>query len=324
MAHLAKTKLSIDLYKKLYLIRSAERLIRLHYKEDEMKTPMHMSAGGEQISVGVCAALAGRVQVFSSYRSHAVYLTLANETDQFFAELYGKATGMAKGKGGSMHLSAPEKGYYGAFAIVPGHIPLAVGAAFANVYQKNKKIAVAFFGDGAVDEGVFWESLNLACSKKLPVIFVCEDNGLAVHIPKHQRHGYKSITDVVAQFDCNVVTEESTDVEKIYQATLKAEQLIRKNGRPVFMHIPYYRYLQHVGVNEDFEAGYRSKNEMTKWLKVDTLDLQRVKLLRAKVSEKELATLEKKIDAQVLASKEKAQKAPFPETAELYRDVFAN
>jgi len=319
----SKTKLNLDLYKKLYLVRSAENLIREHYKEDEMKTPMHMSTGGEAISVGVCEAVQGKSQVFTSYRSHAVYLALTENTDKFFAELYGKRTGTAKGKAGSMHLSDHGSGYMGAFAIVSGHIPLAVGSAFANVRLKNNKVSVAFFGDGAIDEGVFWESLNIACLKKLPVIFVCEDNGLAVHIPVRERHGYKSITEIVSAFDCHVISENTTDVEKIYHATARAVKLIQETHKPVFMYIPYHRYLQHVGVSEDYDAGYRSRKELEKWLKRDPLDVQRRKLVRQGIPEQELKTMEKKIDAQVVLSKEKAQKAPFPGPKELYKDVYA-
>ena len=187
-------KLLQNLYKKAYLVRSAEILIVKHYDTNEMKTPMHMSMGEEGIVSGVCTALPKNTKTFGTYRSHGLYLAVAEETDRYFAEMYGKTTGILKGKGGSMHLLSPKDGLLGISAVVASTIPVAVGAAYANMYNNNKQITAVFFGDGAIDEGVFWESLNIACLKKLPVLFICEDNGYAVHTSSTLRHGYKSIT----------------------------------------------------------------------------------------------------------------------------------
>ena len=139
--------LNLELYKKLYLIRRAEERIRQHYMEDEMKTPMHMSMGEEAIAVGVCHALKAEDQVFGSYRSHAIYLAKTQNTDDFFAEMYGKDTALLKGKGGSMHMCAPDSGFMGTSAIVASIIPVAVGAAFANKQKGNGKLVAVFFGD---------------------------------------------------------------------------------------------------------------------------------------------------------------------------------
>src|SRR3989338_2832947 len=173
-------ELSLDLYKKMYLIWKAEELIIKHYPEDEMKTPMHMSMGEEAIAAAVCHALGPEGQVFGYYRSHAIFLAKTRDPDMFFGELYGKVTGIARGRAGSMHLAAPDKGFMHASAVVASSIPLAVGAAFANKHKGNGRLCCAVFGDGALEEGVFWESLNAACVMKLPVLFVCADNGLAV------------------------------------------------------------------------------------------------------------------------------------------------
>lgn len=315
--------LELELYKKLYLIRRAEEKICEHYAADEMKTPMHMSMGEEAITVGICHALKEEDQVFGTYRSHAIYLAKTGDTDDFFAEMYGKDTSLLKGKGGSMHLCAPEYGFMGTSAIVASIIPVAVGAAFANKRQGNGKLAAVFFGDGAVDEGNFWESLNVACLMKLPVLFVCEDNGFAVHTPTSKRQGYKSITDIVSRFNCNVLQEKTTDVATIYKLTHEAIKLIKTTQMPCFMHLRYYRYLEHVGVNEDFDAGYRSREEFEEWYKKDPIKLQREKILSHSIGEAEVLRVEKEIDSKVENSLKLAKEAPFAEDNELYRGVFA-
>ena len=315
--------LSIELYKKLYLIRRSEDKIREHYDEDEMKTPMHMSMGEEAIAVGVCHALQDSDQVFGTYRSHGIFLAKTSKVDDFFAELYGKATALLKGKGGSMHMFAPEVGFMGTSAIVASTIPVAVGAAFALQRKGSSNLATVFFGDGAVDEGNFWESLNVACLMKLPVLFVCEDNGFAIHTPTSKRHGYMSITDIVSGFDCNVLKEHSTDVEVIYNLTRRAMELMTGNQMPCFMHLKYYRYLEHVGVNEDFEAGYRPKEEYEEWFQKDPVRLQREILLKQGINEDDIVILENEIDDEIGNSVRLAQAAPFTEIQELYRGMDA-
>jgi TPP-dependent pyruvate/acetoin dehydrogenase alpha subunit len=289
---------------------------------DVMKTPMHMSTGEEAICAGVCQALAPSDQVLGTYRSHGLYLAKTGETDRFFAEMYGKAAGMAKGKGGSMHLTAPDEGLICTSAIVATTIPIAIGAAFANKCSANGRMVAVFFGDGAVDEGAFWESLNCACSMKLPIIFVCEDNDFAVHSPSAQRHGYDTIADVAAQLHCDVFRAETTDAEVIHGLATKALDSVRSLGRPAFLHLKYYRYLEHVGVNEDFEQGYRERSEYESWKKADPITLMRGRL-REWLHEQEIVALEAAVDSKVEGSVRKAIDAPFPPPSELYKDVFA-
>lgn len=317
-----RKKLILSLYKKAYLIRATEKLIIKHYDENLMKTPMHMSMGEEAIMAGVCTALSKNSQTFGTYRSHGLYLAITEETDKFFAEMYGKVTGVLKGKGGSMHLLSPNDGLLGISAVVGSTIPLAVGSAFANVYLKKKQITTVFFGDGAVDEGVFWESLNLACSKKLPVLFVCEDNGYAVHTPPTQRRGYKSLVNIIKQYSVSVFETDSTDAEIIYKLTLQATASIQEKHQPAFLQLKYYRYLEHVGVHEDFNAGYRSRNEFMEWQKKDPVDLLRGKLKDAKVKDTEVIKLEDEINKQVETSFQKALLAPFPNPSELLKNTF--
>lgn len=314
----ARKLLNFDLYKKLYLIRRTEEKIIEHYPENEMKTPMHLYLGGEAIAAGVCHALGQSNQVLCTYRSHGVYLANTMETKRFFGELYGRATGMAKGRGGSMHLSSPETGFLGASAIVASVIPVAVGSAFANQYQNNGKIVAVFFGDGAVEEGNFWEALNMACLLKLHVLFVCEDNGFAVHTPINQRHGYNSISRIIEQFNCSIIDIETTDVEIIHDLAQKAVSSIRQENKPMFLCTKYYRYRRHVGIEDDFESGYRTRDEFEKWVAIDPVHLQRVKLLELGISEAEIELVEKEIRVQIENDIKSAQEAPFPNREDLY------
>ena len=230
---------------------------------------------------------------------------------------------MAKGKAGSMHLSAPDSNLLGTSAVVATTIPVAVGASFVNKRKNNGRLVAVFFGDGALDEGAFWESLNFACLKELPIIFICEDNELAIHSPASSRQGYKSISDIVSKFKCNVFREETTDPQVIYKLTCNAIQLQSDTHKPCFLHLKYYRYLEHVGINKDFKFGYRSEEEFKRWYEVDPVNLQRKKLLENAYSEKEIKKLERKIDKQIDNSVKLAQKAPFPDGSELFKGVYA-
>lgn len=312
---------SLELYTKMFLIRKVEEKIRQYYPTNEIKTPVHLAIGEEAIAVGVCSAINPTDQIFGTYRNHGIYLSRTNETDKFFGELFGKQTGLSKGKAGSMHIMSPENNFLGTSAIVASMIPVAIGAAFANYYKKNKQTVVVFFGDGAVDEGVFWESLNVACLKKLSIVFIYEDNNYAIHSHVSERHGYKSIVDIISHFDCHVFKSETTDVESIYDFTKKALKLQSRSPKPVFMHFKYYRYLEHVGINQDFQFGYRSEVEYKKWLKIDPVNLQRNKLLKSSYQKEELYDIEKDIIDKIENSVQMARKAPLPKTGELYTDV---
>lgn len=326
---------SIDLYKKVYLIRKAEEAIIKYYPEDEMKTPMHMSMGEEAITAGVCQALGEENQVFGYYRSHALYIAKTGDTDRFFAELYGKRTGTARGRGGSMHLVCPDRGLLGVSAVVATTIAPAVGAAFVNKSKNNGKIVAAFFGDGALEEGVAWESLNAACLWRLPIIFVCEDNGLAVDVTAAERQGFKSVSAVVRGYRCLFLESESTDSEEIYQLTIRAINHIKDIGEPVFMHLKYYRMLQHIGIISDFDtisprykggfekSGYRSREEYEQWVGKDSVKVSRSKLLQLGVPELKIKILEEEIEEQIERSIALAKKDPFPEAGETYDHVYA-
>lgn len=315
------TELLMDLYKKMYLIRETEAEIRREYHKDEMKTPMHMSLGGEAIAAGVCHALPKGSHVYGTYRSHALFLALTGEIDKFFGEMYGRATGCAKGKAGSMHLALPEQGLMATSAVVGTTLPWALGDAFEAVYNSLDRITAVFFGDGATDEGAFWETLNAACLMKLPILFICEDNGLAIHTSTKERRGYNSLTDIVKKYRCNVFEGKGNNAEKVYSLAKTATDYIRSKRQPSLLCLTYYRYLEHVGVNEDFNAGYRDALGPQERLSSDPVYQLRQKLLQAGCIDA-VEEIEEQIHERVLQSRIKAQEAPFPNKDELMKGVF--
>ena len=283
---------------------------------------MHMSMGQEAIPVAFCHALGLNDQVYGTFRCHAEFLAKTQNTDIFFAELYGKVTGTACGKGGSMHLSFPEKGFILSSAIVGSCLPVAVGNSFANKQKGNRLVTCVFFGDGAMEEGVFWECVNVAGLMQLPIIFVCENNGLAVHTKLDVRQGFKDIKQVISNFDFQVHQIETSDVEEIFKTANEAIQLTRKESKPAFFEIKCFRYLEHVGISEDFSAGYRSRKDFEEWKKLDSISLQRKRLLQLGVSESELEEIERKINLSIEQSVALARSAPFSDANELLRGVF--
>lgn len=314
--------LNKELYKKIYLMRRAEEKIREIYSTDVMKTPVHLSLGEESIVAGVCQALSVDDQVYGTCRGHELYLARSNDLDGLYGELCGRATGGAKGKAGSMHISCPESGFMASSAIVASIIPVALGAAFAAKYKKNNNIVVVFFGDGATEEGVFWETLNMSCLKKLPILFVCEDNGLAIHTHIADRQRY-SIPDAAKTFGLAVYSDRTTDAERIYEAAKEAVRLIRETGLPYFMHLKYHRYLEHVGVNEDYSFGYRNKEDYAEWYSMDPVRKQREKLLSIGIAESKIKAEEAVIDKDIDKSIKRALEAAFPTDSELFKDVYA-
>lgn len=315
-------ELGFALYKRLYLVRRCEDFIVRYYPDDEMKTPMHMSMGQEAAPVAICMALEGKADVISTYRSHAPFLAQTGDHARFFAELHGRVTGTAEGKGGSMHLAAPEEGMLCATAIVGSGIPVAVGAAFANRQRGTGRTAVAFFGDGAVDEGNFWESVNAASLMRLPVLFVCEDNAFAVHTPQSERRGYRSLPNVIRSFDCLVYEDDSNDVETLYFLAREAVAAIYDQQRPAFLNIKCHRYLEHVGIQEDWEAGYRHRADFERWHARDSVAMQRARLIARGLAPEVLLAFEQETDCALEASVQQALAAPAPSPQRLHHGVF--
>ena len=260
-----------DLFYQAMRIRLVEEKIIELYPSDIIQSPVHLSIGQEAVAVGVCANLKLDDWVFINYRGHAFYLAKGGPMPEFFAELMGRKKGQSKGKAGSMHLASPKQGIMGASAVVGSTISHAVGAALMSNIKKEKKIFVTNFGDGALEQGVSHESFNFASLYKVPVLFLCEDNNLAVHSPKTERQSF-SLESLVDSYGIPFYEiEEGYDFLKVQQQSKIAIDQVRNSKRPVFLKINTARYKEHVGPGEDFHSGYRDESEINKWKSLDPL-----------------------------------------------------
>ena len=305
-----------SLYDQLFLkalrIRRVEEKIIELYPSDKIQSPVHLSIGQEAVAVGVCEPLRSTDLLFGSYRSHAFYLAKGGDLKQFFAELYGKVTGCCRGKGGSMHMAAPEVGFMGTSAVVASTISHAVGAALAAKQLGKDQLSVAVFGDGATDEGVYHESLNFASLKKVPVIFVCENNGLAVHSFTQARQAYRILDHARVYGLAVTAIPDGHDFLKVHEAFSSVVDEVRRTGHPHFVEIETFRYKEHVGPGDDFEAGYRSRDEFQRWKTRDPL------VVRRDLVEKYELQVRAEIDAAVVF----AEESPWPGREELLKDVI--
>jgi len=247
-----------------------EKIIEL-YPTDKIQSPVHLSIGQEAVAVGVCESLTPQDLLFSTYRGHAYYLAKGGDLKAMMAELYGRIDGFAKGKAGSMHLAAPEAGMMGSSAVVGSTIPHAVGAALAARFRRTDQIIVATFGDGATEQGSYHESLNFCALHKLPVLFICENNGLAVHASLAERHSYSIIEHARVFGIESSRIEHGWDFVEIGDRVAEAVSAMRRDAAPRLIEILTCRYREHVGPGEDFAAGYRSASEVDAWKAKDPL-----------------------------------------------------
>jgi TPP-dependent pyruvate/acetoin dehydrogenase alpha subunit len=311
------TALHTRLYRALYRIRRVEEEIARVYPTDKIKSPVHLSIGQEPVAAGVCEALQAKDVVFGTYRSHAMYLAKGGDLDAMIAELYGKATGCARGKGGSMHLVDVARGVMGTSAVVGTTIPNALGYAYAMKRRGTKAIVASFFGDGATEEGVFFESLNFAALKRLPLLFVCENNAYAIHTHQSQRQAQTDICAKVTAFGMPAERIEGNDVLEIHRRTSAAAREMREGGGPRFFECMTYRWKEHVGPAEDFALGYRSKDELSPWLTGD-----QIPKLGQQLPADERAQIDASVEAELRAAFDAAERAPFPQPAALLEDLY--
>lgn len=305
---------SVDLFYAILRIRLIEEAIVARYSDQLMRCPVHLSIGQEGVAVGVCKAVLHTDYLVSNHRAHAHYLAKGGDFKKMLAEIYGKSTGCCGGRGGSMHLMDTAVGMYGSTPIVGGSIPVGVGIAFAAWLKGEKTITVVFLGEGATEEGVFAESLNFAALKKLPVLFVCENNLYSVYSPLAVRQppGRNRVA-LAAAHGIHAEQGFGNDVEEVHRLAAKAVEMIRGGSGPVFLEFATYRHREHCGPNYDNHIGYRTEQEYLDWEKKCPVRLQRDRLLGAGLAtSQDLAFFQQSIESEIEAAFLFAQESPFP------------
>lgn len=306
----------------LKIRRFEEKIVEL-YPAQDMRTPVHLYIGQEAIATGVCLNLRKDDYIFSNHRGHGHCIAKGMDLKPMMAEFYGRKTGCCKGKGGSMHIVDPENGILGTSAIVGGGLPLAVGAALASVMKENGRISVAFFGDGAVDEGSFHESLNFASLKKLPVLFVCENNFYATSSHQSVRQPSDDIAQLAEGYRIPGVSIDGNDVITVFKTAQKAVKLARSGKGPTLIECKTYRWKGHVGPDCDVEKGCRPKEELEQWIKRCPVKWFKELLLNENLmSESEMSQVAKLVDEEIEEAVVFAKNSPFPEERELLEDVY--
>ena len=294
------------LEKDMLRIRLVEESIADKYSEQKMRCPTHLSIGQEAISIGVCANLSNQDFLMSTHRAHAHYLAKGGNLKAMLAEIYGKRTGCSGGMGGSMHLIDKSVGFMGSTAIVGNTIPVAVGLGMSLKIKKQEYISCVFFGDGAVEEGVFYESINFALVHKLPVLFICENNlysvysGLEVRQPKDRK-----IFNMAQGMGISSYSGDGNNVEEVYEMTRQAKNKILSDGGPQLLEFSTYRWREHCGPNYDNHIGYRDEEEFLNWKEKDPLK----KLL---LNDEKLFSFKESIVKEITEAHEFAEESSFP------------
>ena len=323
MSALSKEK-KLELWKEMLRIRLIEQSIIENYPKNEMRCPVHLSIGQEATSVGVCHALEKTDIITASHRCHAPYLAKGGDLKKMIAEIYGKKTGCAGGRGGSMHLFDNDAGVMVSIAIVASSIPLGVGAALKFKMNKEPHVAVCFFGDGAVEEGAFHESANFAATQKLPVLFICENNLYSVYTHLKDRQPDRPLYQLGAAEGLTPYYVATNHVADIYNTTRKALLNVREGHGPAFIQLDTYRYVEHCGPNEDDNLNYRPVTELAYWKKKCPLviienDLRAENILNDKIK----SSTEHAIREEIEHAYEFARTSPFAENNSASHFLYA-
>ncbi|MBF0110727.1 MAG: dehydrogenase [Magnetococcales bacterium] len=314
-----------SLHRDMLRIRLTEEEIVRRFWDDgqSMRCPIHLCIGQEAVAVGVCAQLEVRDGVFGAHRSHGHYLAKGGDLDALVAELHGRVEGCCAGRGGSMHLIDRRAGFMGATPIVGATVPLAVGAAWAEQRRGTGAIAVVFFGDGCFEEGVLHESMNFAVLKKIPVLFVCENNRCAVYTGLGERQPDRSLGGVARAHGLNVHEADGNDVEAVWEATRQAVAQAREGDGPSFLEFFTYRVLEHCGPNNDDALGYRDLDEIALWRDRCPVGLTERRLRERGIAGETLAAVRRELAAEVEAAFIRGRNGTHPDAAQAVLGVFA-
>ncbi|MCP5179115.1 MAG: thiamine pyrophosphate-dependent dehydrogenase E1 component subunit alpha [Pseudomonadales bacterium] len=284
---------------------------------------LHLYVGEEAVASGVMAHLSNDDQITSTHRGHGHLIAKGGEFSPMMAELFGKATGYCKGKGGSMHISNMKLGMLGANGIVGGGPPIAMGAAFSNKFRKTKNVACCFFGDGASNEGSFHEAANMAGLYKLPVIFVCENNGYGEYTPQRNHQAIVDVADRAAGYGMPGVIVDGMDVVAVFEAAGEAIARARAGEGPTLLECKTYRFYDHVGVR-GMGLTYRTDDELEEWKKKDPIDLFEGRLKEQGIlSEAEIQAVHAAVAADIEKAIAFAESSPFPDPSAIEQDVYA-
>jgi acetoin:2,6-dichlorophenolindophenol oxidoreductase subunit alpha len=302
-------------------IRRAEEAISEMVERGEARCPCHLYIGQEAIAAGVCAALDPEDTVWGGHRSHGHYLAKGGSLDGLLAEVLGKSTGCSGGRGGSMHLLAAEQGILGTVPIVAGTIPLAAGAALAAKMNGSGAVAVAFFGDGTVEEGHVHETLNLAALYKLPILFVCENNLYSSHLHWRERRIADNLYQAGEFHSVPGFRIDGNDVDAVYHATQTAVDRARAGDGPTLLECRTFRWKGHVGASSDLDVGVRRRGELSEWLSKDPI--QRAERSLAQEASVDLAAERSAIEMELADALRRARSALIPAPARLLDHVYA-
>ena len=318
-------KLSSSLYYQILRIRLIEEKIAQLYHQQQMRCPVHLCIGQEAIAVGVCVNLLKKDYLLSNHRSHGHYLAKGGNLKRMLAEIYGKQTGCSAGKGGSMHLVDLAVGILGTTPIVGGIIPVATGVAFGTQMKQKGNVTAVFFGDAATEEGVFFESLNFASLKKLPVLFVCENNFFSVYSPLAVRQPKeRNNLALVRSLGIKADKGDGNNILEVYELAKKAIATIRKGKGPYYLEFDTYRWREHCGPNFDNDLGYRTEEDFLKWKKKCPLDLFESKLIKNNILNlSQIENFKQNIQKEINSAVSFAKKSPYPGSKEMLADIYA-
>jgi len=314
------------LYRSMVRIRICEESFVGPILKDEIRCPVHLYTGQEAIATGVCFALTEKDYIFGSHRSHGHYLAKGGDIGELVGEIYCKENGCSRGRGGSMHIIAPQIGMVGSAPIVAGTIPLALGAALASRIRKDKRVTVSFFGDGAAGEGVLYESLNFAALKRLPIIFACENNFYSTHMPIRECRPENNIFEIGKPFCIESYRADGNNVLKVYEVSKQAVGRCRKGQGPVLIEFVTYRMRGHVGPDDNIQGTHtdiRSKEEVEAWRKKDPIRRFEAFLIKNKIFRKEiLDRIDREVEKEVEEAHQFAKMSAYPNPNELTKYVF--
>jgi acetoin:2,6-dichlorophenolindophenol oxidoreductase subunit alpha len=316
-------KTLVGLYREMLRIRQVELRIESLYHLDEMKTPVHLCIGQEAVAVGVCSALHADDYISSNHRGHGHYLAKGGDLKNMIAELYCRSTGCSKGRGGSMHLVDRSAGHLGSSSIVGGGIPIATGLGLAIQMRREDRVSAVFFGDGAADEGVLYESVNFAVLKRLPVVYICENNQYSVCSRVSARQRGQNIFHQARPELLATATVDGNSVEAVHEASRKAVDAARRGAGPSFIECTTYRMRGHAGSGPDTDRGYRTPEEVAEWeAKCPVRRLGEDLLQEGWLSGAEQERMLRGIESEIDEAFEFAQSSPLPGKDDVLRHLF--